>query len=292
MSAWSNATGQEKLNNAAVGLNVDPQLGSAGGGGTIANADQLSTLSAYRIASNSPLIDAGVGLAEFGINVGTQDFFGTTLPQGSGPDIGANEVVPPAADTSAPTASYGAPATIAAGDATASFTVTYTDDTGINASTIDSSDVLVTGPNNFSQLAAFQSIAAGSTATTKVVTYQITGPGGAFDASDNGTYTATMQPSQVFDTSSNPVAVGTLGTFSVSLLAAPPTGVAATDGTYTDKVHVSWNASAGAGSYDVSRSTSNDVSTATFLTNTSTTSIDDSSATAGTTYYYWVKVAQ
>ncbi len=69
-----------------------------------------------------------------------------------------------------------------------------------------------------------------------------------------------------------------------------PTGVAASDGTYTDKVRVTWNASSGATRYEVYRNTSNSHTGETLLTSTQSSSpYDDTSADPGTTYYYWVK---
>ena len=66
-----------------------------------------------------------------------------------------------------------------------------------------------------------------------------------------------------------------------------PTGVSATDGTYSDKVSISWTGSSGATSYNLYRSTtSTRPSTATKTGVTSPCS--DTSATPGTTYYYWV----
>ena len=70
---------------------------------------------------------------------------------------------------------------------------------------------------------------------------------------------------------------------------AAPTGVSASDGTYTDRIRVSWNASDGAASYAVYRSGS--VSgEKTVAATTLGTSIDDtgSSVLPGMTYYYWV----
>ena len=75
----------------------------------------------------------------------------------------------------------------------------------------------------------------------------------------------------------------------VHILSAP-TGVAASDGTYTDKVSVTWNASSGATRYEVYRNASNTHTGETLLTSTQTSSpFDDTTAVAGTTYYYWVK---
>ena len=69
-----------------------------------------------------------------------------------------------------------------------------------------------------------------------------------------------------------------------------PTGVAASDGTYTDKVSVTWNASSGATRYEVYRNTSNSHTGETLLTSSQSSSpYDDTSADPGETYYYWVK---
>jgi lysophospholipase L1-like esterase len=68
-----------------------------------------------------------------------------------------------------------------------------------------------------------------------------------------------------------------------------PTGVTASDGTYTDKVQVSWTASTGATSYQVYRNTSSSSSGATQIGTPSTSPYDDTTATPGATYYYFVK---
>lgn len=68
-----------------------------------------------------------------------------------------------------------------------------------------------------------------------------------------------------------------------------PGGVSASDGTYSNKISVSWNSASGATSYEVYRNASNDSGTATNLTETSGTSYNDTSANPGATYYYWVK---
>jgi hypothetical protein len=69
-----------------------------------------------------------------------------------------------------------------------------------------------------------------------------------------------------------------------------PGSVAATDGTATDKVTVSWDASTGAATYDVYRNTANDSGTATRIgSDVAVTSYDDTTAVPGTQYYYFVK---
>ena len=74
-------------------------------------------------------------------------------------------------------------------------------------------------------------------------------------------------------------------------LPSAPMGVSASDGTFTDKVRVTWEASSEAMSYEVWRHTSDSSGSASEISspNPSGTSYEDTSATAGTTYYYWVK---
>src|SRR5205814_1132403 len=75
---------------------------------------------------------------------------------------------------------------------------------------------------------------------------------------------------------------------STTTYAATPTGVSASDATFFDHVHITWNAAAGAASYQLFRSTTNDSSTAGLLAPSNTTSFDDTGATGGTIYYYFV----
>ncbi len=99
--AWRNSTGQEKLNGAAVGMNVDPKLVNPGWAGTVGNPDSLESMSAFRLDSGSTLVNAGLNLwTLFALDPGPRDFFatglhsgnGTPQPNGSGFDVGANEL--------------------------------------------------------------------------------------------------------------------------------------------------------------------------------------------------------
>jgi hypothetical protein len=99
LSAWR-ATGQESFAGVPSGLSVDPRLAAAGGGPTLDAAEQLEGLDAYRLRDTSPLVDAGLDLkARFGVDAGSTDFYGTSLPQRGGYDIGASEL--PATATTA-----------------------------------------------------------------------------------------------------------------------------------------------------------------------------------------------
>ena len=69
-----------------------------------------------------------------------------------------------------------------------------------------------------------------------------------------------------------------------------PTNVLASDGTYLDRVQVTWVASPNAASYAVYRSTSNySGSTKTLLGTITGTVFNDTTAVPKKTYYYWVK---
>jgi hypothetical protein len=66
LKRWRRTTGAETLRGVAVGSQVNPQLNNVGGGGTIANTNQLDTLTAYQAQSGSSLA-GGVLLQQFGI---------------------------------------------------------------------------------------------------------------------------------------------------------------------------------------------------------------------------------
>jgi len=89
--AWRLGTGHEIYQGLPTGYEGDPLLTSPGNGGTIGNPDALESLSAYRLLANSPYQDLGFPLTSIGFAVGTQDYYGTALFQGTGPSIGAHE---------------------------------------------------------------------------------------------------------------------------------------------------------------------------------------------------------
>ena len=90
LAAWQDATGQEKLDGAAVGFNVDPLLKAPGSGGAIGDARKLATLRAYDLLPGSPLIGKGIDVnALFHLAPSPCDFRGTPLPADAKPDLGA-----------------------------------------------------------------------------------------------------------------------------------------------------------------------------------------------------------
>ena len=126
------------------------------------------------------------------------------------------------ADTAPPTVSaFSAANVTAAGGTTESFTVTYADNVAVNVSTLDSNDIRVTGPDGYSQPATFLSLDNSNNGTPRTATYQITAPGGTWDATDDGTYSLIVQAGQVADTSGNYMATTTAGTFAVNISVPP-----------------------------------------------------------------------
>src|SRR5437868_13266104 len=70
---------------------------------------------------------------------------------------------------------------------------------------------------------------------------------------------------------------------------AAPTGVIASDSKYNNKVRVEWDAIRGATAYRIFRNTTNNSAAATDLGTTPANTFLDTSATAGQTFFYWVR---
>ncbi len=104
------------------------------------------------------------------------------------------------------------------GQTTKEFTVTYSDDVAIDAATIDSNDVRVTGPNGYDQLAQFVALNVTGNGTPRTATYAVSpAAGGVWLPADNATYTLWMRTNQVSDTEGAWVAAGQLGQFQVAV---------------------------------------------------------------------------
>ena len=73
---------------------------------------------------------------------------------------------------------------------------------------------------------------------------------------------------------------------------AAPTNVQASDGTYSDKVLVTWSAVSGATSYKVYRNTVNNSATASYRGSVTASPFNDTWAEPGVVYYYWVKASK
>ncbi len=118
-------------------------------------------------------------------------------------------------DSAAPVAASTPAGVTTAGATIYTFTVTYTDLTGVNPASLHGGDILVTGPNAYQSLAVFVSSTTSGNKLT--ATYSVHPPGGAWSSSGNGTYTVALQPNVVGDIAGNYSAGGILGTFSVNI---------------------------------------------------------------------------
>ena len=108
---------------------------------------------------------------------------------------------------------------VAAG-ATTEFTVSYSDNQAIDVTTLDNTDIRVTGPAGFNQLASLVSVNDNTNGTPRTAVYGITTP------TDNGTYSVLVEPNQVSDTNANTVVADFLGTFEIVASGEPdPTGL-------------------------------------------------------------------
>jgi lysophospholipase L1-like esterase len=120
-------------------------------------------------------------------------------------------------DVFAPTATAIAPdVTIdSSSNSTYQFSVTYSDETEVDVSTLGNSDIRVTGPNSFDQLANLVAIESSPNSSKVVASYEILVPGGNWDTSDVGLYLVSSEPNQVADGSGNFLDSLTLDTFRV-----------------------------------------------------------------------------
>ncbi len=159
----------------------------------------------------SPAVDGGSNLANL-----TTDQRGAGFPRvlGGVADIGACEGI-----IDVPVAFGGPFASVTTAGPTYTFDVVYSGTTPIDVSTLDNTDVRVTGPGTFNQLATFVTVTPTGNGTPRTATYRITGPGGAFGMEDNGVYTIAVQAGQVANTSGFTNQATTLGTFTVAILA-------------------------------------------------------------------------
>jgi hypothetical protein len=89
------------------------------------------------------------------------------------------------------------------------FTVNYSDNQDLNLTDFSSSNILVTGPNGYSQMATVvgSPVDADPSSNTQYdpynVTYQITPPDSSWSIADNGAYTFTLEANQIADNSGN-----------------------------------------------------------------------------------------
>jgi hypothetical protein len=218
-----------------------------------------------------------------------------------GVDIGAFQT-DAQSDTQAPKASLQAGPVTAANASSLNpytFTITYSDNVALAVSTLLNAIVEILPPGSAVPiLATAQSVTAKApadglgNALSFDVTYQINPPGGSWLSASNGNYTVTLGGGAVADLSGNLLAVGALGTFSVSV--ATPTSTVAPLPAFTTTLAFSLNWSGndytggtGIASYTIYVS-DNGGSYTPFLTNTKQTSASFTGQNGHTYKFYSV----
>ncbi|MEM6693094.1 MAG: tandem-95 repeat protein [Pseudomonadota bacterium] len=97
------------------------------------------------------------------------------------------------------------------------FTVTFSDDTGLDVSTIDDLDLVVSNALGDTFDVSLVSVDVNSDGTPREATYSVSAPDGSFDPDDNGTYTVTLSGAAVSDILGNSSVETELGTFDVAV---------------------------------------------------------------------------
>jgi hypothetical protein len=108
---------------------------------------------------------------------------------------------------------------VVGGAPTHACSVTYTDATAVRLSSLDSADLLVTGPNAYSNLAEFVGADLPDDGSPITATYSIAAPDGTWAAEDNGTYSIVLLEGAVEDTANNAMSQSALGDFDVAIAA-------------------------------------------------------------------------
>jgi len=98
------------------------------------------------------------------------------------------------------------------------FKVIYRDADKLNKSSINSRDILVTGPRGFSKFAKLVGTSSSGKGSVIKATYRVTAPGGKWDSRENGIYTFQLRANQVRDKCDQfAVARNMLGKFAINL---------------------------------------------------------------------------
>jgi hypothetical protein len=186
----------------AVATNAGVTIRAGNGNGT------------FQLPQTLPLASANGG------SLAVADFNGDGKPDIAVTDFtGVSVLLEGVSDKTAPTAALAAPPTPigSAGAASYNFTVKYSDNQAVKASTLATGAVRVSGPGGFTELAALVSVNVAGDGTPRIATYRLTPPGGTWDAKDNGSYTLLLVGGKVSAAAGNFAAAATLGAFKVAI---------------------------------------------------------------------------
>jgi hypothetical protein len=95
--------------------------------------------------------------------------------------------------------------------------VSPTDDSALRVATIGTGNILVTGPNSFSNLVELAGVNLLTECTPRIATYSLKAPLGFWQATDNGVYQLTLLPDEVTDIYGNAIGLANLGSFTVNV---------------------------------------------------------------------------
>lgn len=118
-----------------------------------------------------------------------------------------------------PTASLSAEDVTALGGTGQTLTVTYSDSTGIDESTIGTDDLSVARESDGKTLAVVgvSTSSGDASSSSRNVIYTLAAPSGSWTTPDNGTYAVTLNPDQVRDNGGTAAESAVLGTFRVAV---------------------------------------------------------------------------
>ena len=100
--------------------------------------------------------------------------------------------------------------------------VTYTDETAVLLASLDSTNLLVSGPNGYTNFAEFVGADLPDDGSPITASYAIPAPQEAWSADDNGVYIVTLQEGAVEDTLGNVTPETVLGSFEVAISTVGP----------------------------------------------------------------------
>lgn len=98
--------------------------------------------------------------------------------------------------------------------------MSYSHPSGINLATVGDNDILVNGPNAFSQNMQLLKAKPKKKGTVVQATYRLAAPGGTWDSAENGVYNVLLQPGAITATDGTATTEGTITKFVVN--AKPP----------------------------------------------------------------------
>jgi len=113
-------------------------------------------------------------------------------------------------------------ATLAADDITAggtrayTFVVEYESDIALNLNSLDTGDIMVTGPNGYSRTARLMGVINTVNPLAVSAVYRIEAPGNNWDPTDDGVYNIGLVAGEVANTAAETNAAAALGSFNVS----------------------------------------------------------------------------